>query len=110
MDRRHATKALAAALAASALVVAGCGAGDATFSASGFDAIEVGDTAESVTAAIGELASTQELVPGDDGGGGAVWIYCDGPRPHYLVITDDAVTEDDLQLPDELRIDAANCS
>jgi hypothetical protein len=114
VHRRPAITAFATALATVALAAAGCGGGgddDATFSASGFDAIEVGDSADSVTAAIGEPASTQELVPGGgDHGDSAVWIYCDGPRPHYLIVTDDVVTEDDLRLPDELRINVENCS
>ena len=99
-------------LAAAILVLPGCGGdGDATFSTSGFDAIEVGDSADSVTGAIGQPVATQDLVPGGgDPGPSSVWIYCDGPRPHYLVITDGEVADDDLALPDELRLDVENCS
>jgi hypothetical protein len=115
MGRSLSTRLFATAVV-TALVLAGCGGGggdgsDATFSVSGFDGIEVGDSSGSVTDAIGEPVATQELVPNPaDPGQGAVWIYCDGPRPYYLVVKDDEVTEDDLQLPDELRLDVENCS
>jgi hypothetical protein len=111
VDRRPLTWLIPAVLATAALAFAGCGGSDATFSVSGFDGIDVGDSSGSVTDAIGEPAATQELVPNpNDPGDSALWIYCDGPRPYYLVVGDDKVTEDDLQLPDELRVDVENCS
>lgn len=98
-------------LAAAILALPGCGGdGDATFSTSGFDAIEVGDSADSVTGAIGEPVATEAMELSHGGSDGAVWIYCDGAMPHYLILTDDAVAEDDLQLPDELRLSDENCS
>lgn len=107
-----AIKLLPAVLATALVALAGCGGGgDPTFSTSGFDAIEVGDSADSVTDAIGEPAATQDLVPGGgDPGQSSVWIYCDGPRPHFLVITNGEVADDDLALPDELRLNVENCS
>ncbi|MFN8112408.1 MAG: hypothetical protein U0R51_04335 [Solirubrobacterales bacterium] len=114
MEPRQAIRVLLGVLgAAAALALAGCGGGggDATFSTSGFDAIKVGDSADSVTDAIGEPAATQDLVPGGgDPGPSSVWIYCDGPRPYYLMITGDEVVQDDLTMPDELRLTVENCS
>ena len=86
------------------LAIGACGGGG-SFSASGFDVIEVGDSADSVKDELGDPTAVQELA--DDG---SVWIYCDGARPYYLVVGGDRVTEDDVQLPDELRVEEASCS
>ncbi|MEZ5155065.1 MAG: hypothetical protein R2718_03035 [Solirubrobacterales bacterium] len=95
---------VAAAAAAFLLLAIGCGSGQTTFSTGAYDAIEQGDSADSVRSELGEPADTQTFHEGAE-----LWVYCDGSTPYYLAITDGRVSIPDLQPPDELRVSEQAC-
>lgn len=94
------------ALAAVSVVIllSGCGGDETTFSTAAYDGIEQGESAEAVRSALGEPTETESFDESAE-----LWVYCDGPTPYYLAITDGRVSIAGLRPPDELRVDEQAC-